>query len=197
MAALLWLTAGVQGWLHTPKHERLPLKTSPSGGARHPIDVYLLARHVTGVAAGLYRYDGIEHALVSIGPAAARNRSYLPRQYWYEDAAAIVFFCAAFEKTRRRYGYPRAYRAVLLEAGHLCQTFCLTATALGLAPFSTLALDDRRIESDLGIDGISRAVVYAAGVGSPASSGVAAAPVGARDIAISHRKPGPRKRSRA
>ena len=184
VATLLWMTSGVQAWLHTPRGEKLEMKTSPSGGARHPIDVYVLARHVRGLASGLYRYDGIRHALVSIGPAAQRNRAYLPRQYWYDDAALLVFFCAGFEKTRKRYAYPRAYRAVLIEAGHVCQTFCLTATALGLAPFSTLALDDGRIEADLGIDGISHAVVYAAGVGTPAAHGVPSAPHGVADIDI-------------
>jgi nitroreductase len=54
---------------------------------------------------------------------------------------------------------------VLLDAGHICQTFCLVATSLRLAPFCTMALADSRIERDLGIDGVSEVVVYAAGVG--------------------------------
>ena len=62
--------------------------------------------------------------------------------------------------------FPRAYRSVLTEAGHLCQTFCLVATWLGLAPFCTLALADSRIERDLGLDGRTESVLYAAGVGS-------------------------------
>ncbi|HWY72768.1 MAG TPA: nitroreductase family protein, partial [Burkholderiaceae bacterium] len=65
----------------------------------------------------------------------------------------------------------RAYRVVLLDAGHLCQTFCLTATRIGLAPFSTAALKDTLIEQDLGIDGISESVLYVAGVGLPAPIG--------------------------
>jgi hypothetical protein len=64
-----------------------------------------------------------------------------------------------------RYPFARAYRATLLDAGHLCQTFCLAATWLKLAPFCTMALADSRIEADLGIDGRSESVVYAAGVG--------------------------------
>jgi Nitroreductase family len=58
------------------------------------------------------------------------------------------------------------YRVVLLDAGHLCQTFCLTATRLGLARFSTAALKDSLIENDLGLDGISESVLYIAGVGA-------------------------------
>jgi SagB-type dehydrogenase family enzyme len=189
VGALLWLTAGVQAWLRTPRGERLALKTSPSGGARHPLDLYVLAKHVKGLPSGFYRYDGVTHELISIGPPASRqNRVYLPRQYWYEDAAAIVFFCAKFGRTFARYQYPRAYRAVLIEAGHLCQTFCLTATWLGLAPFSTLALDDRRIESDLGLDGIIEGVVYAAGVGAAVDTAVPSAPRDVKGVSIHSRR---------
>jgi nitroreductase len=59
---------------------------------------------------------------------------------------------------------------VLLDAGHLCQTFCLAATRMGLAPFSTAALKDSLIEQDLGIDGISESVLYVAGIGLAAAN---------------------------
>ena len=71
-----------------------------------------------------------------------------------------------FDRVQWRYPHARAYRAILAEAGHLCQTFCLVATWLGLAPFCTMGLSDRRIESDLEIDGVSESIIYAAGVGS-------------------------------
>jgi SagB-type dehydrogenase family enzyme len=77
----------------------------------------------------------------------------------------MVFFTALFERQLWRYPYARAYRAALVEAGHVCQTFCLAATWLGLAPFSVMGLADSRIEKDLGIDGIAESVLYAAGVG--------------------------------
>ena len=78
---------------------------------------------------------------------------------------------AVFARSQWRYGFPRAYRVVLLDAGHLCQTFCLVATALGLAPFCTAALGDSIIEADLGLDGVTESVIYACGVG-PRPSGV-------------------------
>ncbi len=69
---------------------------------------------------------------------------------------------------RRDFAIARSYRTVLLDAGHLCQTFCLTATWLGLAPFCTMALADSLIERDIDVDGITESVLYAAGVGWPA-----------------------------
>jgi len=77
----------------------------------------------------------------------------------------IVFESAVFPRVQWRYAFPRAYRTVLAEAGHHCQTFCLVATWLGLAPFCTMALADSRIEQDLQIDGVTESVLYAAGAG--------------------------------
>jgi len=58
------------------------------------------------------------------------------------------------------------WRAPLDRVRHLCQTFCLTATWLGLAPFCTIAFNDSSIERMLGVDGISESVLYAAGAGT-------------------------------
>jgi len=79
----------------------------------------------------------------------------------------MVFFTAVFERQLWRYPYSRAYRAALIEAGHVCQTFLLAATSLGLAPYCVLGLADTLVEQDLGIDGIAESVLYCAGVGRP------------------------------
>lgn len=168
-SALLALTAGVQAWLQDRHGGRVALKTSPSGGARHALELYTVVLNVEGLARGLYHYACDRHALHLIDrsvPARAVER-YLPTQYWFNGASALVFFAAVYSRVQWRYTHARAYRAPLIEAGHLCQTFCLTATSLGLAPFSSMALADSRIEEDFGLDGIREAVLYAAGVGMP------------------------------
>jgi SagB-type dehydrogenase family enzyme len=167
IASLLQHTWGVQGWVRTDTGP-VALKTAPSGGARHPIDVYLLARRVTGIAAGAYYYDPDAHDLVPVRRGLRRSTltTYLGNQEYFGAASAVFVMTAAFGREMWRYDSPRAYRVVLLDAGHLCQTFCLVATALGLAPFSTAALADSRIERDLGIDGVNESVIYACGVGT-------------------------------
>ena len=167
LATLLGLCAGIHHWILVKGIGKYALRTSPSGGARHPIEVYVLVLNVRGVRRGLYHYASDRHQLESLrkgAPLGGVDR-YLPNQYWFEDAAALVFFSAIVERTMWRYRYSRAYRALLVEAGHLCQTFCLTATWLGLAPFCSMALSDSIVNKDLGLDGISESVLYAAGVG--------------------------------
>jgi SagB-type dehydrogenase family enzyme len=168
LSTLLGLTWRVQGGLDRPGLQRAPLKTSPSGGARHPIEAYVLALRVEGLPRGLYHYAADRHGLdlLRAGASSRQILRYLPSQPWFTGAAALMLMTAVFPRTQWKYTFPRAYRVVLAEAGHLCQTFCLTATWLGLAPFCTMALADSRIEHDLQVDGVTESVLYAAGVGT-------------------------------
>jgi SagB-type dehydrogenase family enzyme len=168
VGTLLGLTSGIQQWV-TAAGQTLALKTSPSGGARHSIETYIVIRDVEGLTPGVYHYAPDRHALERIRGrvSLARMREYLPNSGYFADASVMVFFTAVFARILWRYPYSRAYRAALVEAGHLCQTFCLTATSLGLAPYCVMGLADSLIERDLGIDGIRESVLYAAGAGRP------------------------------
>ena len=168
LSTLLGLSFGVHWWVDLPGLGRLPLKTSPSAGALHPIETYVLARRVSDLSPGLYHYEADKHCLELLkrGASSRQIGRYLAGQKWLGSAAALVLMTAVFRRPQWKYRSPRAYRAVLIDAGHLCQTFCLVATWLGLAPFCTMALADSRIEADLGVDGVSESVLYAAGVGT-------------------------------
>ena len=181
-STLLALTAGVQTWLHDRHGGRVALKTSPSGGARHSIELYPVVLNVAGLARGLYHYACDTHELEFLDarlPARPVER-YLPKQRWFSGAAAVFLFTAVFPRVQWRYAHARAYRTILIEAGHVCQSFCLTATSLGLAPFCSMALADSQIEADLKLDGVRESPIYAAGVGArpPGLGWTAAATIG-------------------
>jgi SagB-type dehydrogenase family enzyme len=169
LSTLLWLTCGVQHWVKLPGSiGRVALKTSPSAGARHPLEAYVAALRVRGLPSGLYHYSPDKHMLELLrkGCTAQQFENYLAGQSWYGSASALMFMTAVFERNRWKYPDPAAYRTVILDAGHMCQTFCLTATWLGLAPFCTMALADSKVEKAFGLDGILESPVYAAGVGT-------------------------------
>lgn len=194
VSTVLGVTFGVQRWIELPGIGTVALKTSPSGGARHPIECYVLALRVDGLDRGLYHYRADSHALerIASGASARQVAKYLPGQPWYGGASVLVLLTAVFARTRWRYPFARAYRVVLGEAGHLCQTFCLAATWQGLAPFCTMALADSIIEGDLGVDGVSEAVLYAAGFGTrPAGVAWAPWPVARRRSRASRRGASP------
>jgi SagB-type dehydrogenase family enzyme len=167
LATLLGLTWGVQAWVEVDGFGWMPLKTAPSGGARHAIEAYVAVRRVDGLAPGIYHYEAAAHRLVRRvnGLRARALAACLPHQTWMASAPALVFMTAVFARAQWRYATPRAYRTVLAEAGHHAQTFCLLATEQRLAPFCTMALADTVTERLLGVDGVRESVLYAVGVG--------------------------------
>ena len=168
----LWLSFGVQGWVDVPGGGSLALTTSPSGGALHPLEAYVAVRNVSYVGAGIYHYDSANHRLELLrkGLRKPETEKFLTSQKYFAGAPFVIFLTAVFARTQWKYKHPRAYRVVLAEAGHACQTFCLTATWLGLAPFCTMALADSKIENALKIDGVGESVVYAMGAGQRAAT---------------------------
>ena len=177
LATLLGLSWGVQKWVNLPGIGRLALKTSPSAGARHPIEVYVLAVNVKGLPRGLYHYAADSHRLELLKRKATSRDvvRFLGNQWWYASAGALMLMTAVFSRNQWKYRDPPAYRTVMIDSGHVCQTFCLVATWLGLAPFCTMAFDQTLVEKKLMIDGVEESLVYAAGVGTP-PSGVEWAP---------------------
>lgn len=172
LGSLLNLTFGYQ-MIGRTQGGRVVFKTSPSGGACHPIEAYVLALRVRGLPRALYHYSPQTRRLYLVRRRAssALASGYLAGQSWYGGAGALVFMTAVLPRVWWRYPSARSYRAILLDAGHVCQTFCLVATWLGLAPFCTMAMDDSRIERDLRIDGTHEILLYAAGVGSKPADG--------------------------
>jgi SagB-type dehydrogenase family enzyme len=168
VAEMLQLTFGIQGWVDVPELGRAAMKTSPSCGCLHPVEAYVVVKRVTGLRAGIYHYSAARHELEWLrkGVGGKALEKSLGNQWWFAKGAFLVVMTAVFGRTNWKYDFPRVYRGILIEAGHLCQTFCLTATWLGLAPFCTIALADTQWEKWLGIDGVTESVLYVAGAGT-------------------------------
>jgi SagB-type dehydrogenase family enzyme len=173
LARLLWLTFGIQGWVKVPGVGKLPIKTSPSGGDLHPIEAYVLAQNVEGLRRGIYYYNAKKHELEWLrGPLQRKAvEKNLAGQWWFARAGFLVAMTAVFGRSQWKYPFARSYRVLLAEAGHFCQTFCLTATWLRLAPFCTMAQADTVWEKWLGVDGVNESVLYVAGAGTRPGKG--------------------------
>ena len=143
-AQLLWAAQGV----NRPDGRR----TAPSAGATYPLELYLLAARVDGLAAGLYRYRPSTHDLVATG--AEVRLADLPgaatRQTWMTGAAAVVAFAAVYERTAGRYA-ARSERYVPMEVGHAAQNVYLQAAALGLGTTFVGAFNDSAVARTLNL----------------------------------------------
>jgi SagB-type dehydrogenase family enzyme len=171
-AAVLQWTWGKTHELEGPLLGRSVLKTSPSGGARHTIEVYPLVLRVDGVPSGIYHYSVARNdlELLRAGEFEQLAVELCGAQGWVQDAAVVFFMTSIIERSAWKYRHAHAYRVLHIDAGHLGQTFHLVCTELGLAPFTTTATDAAGIEQALGLDGIREIALYTAATGYPAQS---------------------------
>jgi putative peptide maturation dehydrogenase len=177
LATLLRWVWGAHGTLELAGDDIGLRRTSPSGGSLHPIEVYPLVRRVDALAPGLYHYLGGEHALELVtamdeDSARALVEAGTAGQWYFADADVAFVMTARFLRSYRKYRHhPKIYRATLLDAGHLSQTFYLLCTELGLGPWVTVALDEGVLERALELEPLDEGVVAMCGCGRPPAHG--------------------------
>jgi SagB-type dehydrogenase family enzyme len=148
-----------------------PFRGVPSGGALYPLEVYLHAARVDGLAPGLYHLDPEDRSLdvLRFGDESDDIASFMVQPELFRQAAATVFVSAVFVRSVFKYS-DRGYRFILLEAGHLAQNVLLTWEETGLAGVTVGGYLDRSADRHLGFDGINESVVYVLHAGPPAVS---------------------------
>lgn len=142
---LLWAAQGVTD-------RASGYRSAPSAGALYPLEVYLAAGDVAGLASGIYRYVPADHALLWL--AAGDRRSELCAaavgQSPVRAAPAVLVFAGVYARTKAKYG-ERGVRYVQMEAGHAAQNVYLQATCLGLGTVVIGAFDDGQVARILGL----------------------------------------------
>ncbi|MCO6051258.1 SagB/ThcOx family dehydrogenase [Mesorhizobium sp. RP14(2022)] len=152
----------------TNRAGRLPLKLTPSGGARNPYEAYVFAYRVEGLEPGIYHYSASEHTLGRVpSDALPSGGEVIGGQDWADSMACSIVLCAHFERTMWKYDDPNAYRVVLIEAGHVGQNIMLAATQHGLTACPSAALSHETIRSAIGLEGVTISPVYALALGVP------------------------------
>ena len=170
---------GARGIAHPGPGFDVLKRTSPSGGALHPTECWLILQRVEGIAPGLYRYRMDGHALQPVTPrvappqpgdtgahasgeatdrpwTAAEVRAFariaVGGQDWFADAAVLCVLAPRFHRNFWKYrNHAKAYRVAILDVGHLSQTLQLCATEAGLGPFITSAINEVDIERAFGL----------------------------------------------
>ncbi len=143
----------------------------PSAGGLHPTEAYLLVQNVEGVKPGLYHYHPIDHALEPLGDVAGNESAELALrivagQQHFMNAHVLIVLASRFRRTFWKYrNHAKAFRAVILDAGHLSQMLYLAATEYGLAAFITAAVNERDIEELFGLDPMLEGVLAVCGFG--------------------------------
>lgn len=129
VGALLQLSFAISAWKSNGV-ERWALRCNPSSGNLHPVEVYLLAHGIAGIADGVYHYRPEDHALerrAAWAPADGPPGLYL-------GLSSVIW------REAWKYG-ERAFRYCQLDVGHAVAGVAYAAALLGwpIAPVPGLA----------------------------------------------------------
>jgi len=151
---LLWAAYGI-----TKKSDEYPdfvrggLRTSPSAGARYPLDVYLVVRNVDGLDKGVYLYKSETHQLVTLAKgdkwAALSEAGF--NQSHFKTAAVALVYSAIFERNMVKYGQRGRERYVCMDLGHSAENVYLQAHALNIGTCAIGAFTDLRLKQVIGM----------------------------------------------
>lgn len=139
LAEIAWLLRWSAGIRRRPMNhsDDQEWRAAASAGNRHPIEVYLNAHSVTGLADGLWHYDPVAHELVNLGPPAA-------------DGVALILTGVPW-RTQWRYA-ERGYRHLWWDAGSVIAQLAVLARASGRRARIRLNFPDADVAEVVGAD---------------------------------------------
>ena len=162
LSFLLWATQGV-----VRKGEGYTMRTVPSAGARHAFETYLCVLNVAALKQGVYRYLPVRHQLAEEFLDEQLAAKIIPACMGQQFAttAAVVFAWAVIPyRMEWRYG-PVSYKAIALDAGHVCQNLYLACEAVGCGTCAVAAYNQELMDKLLVLDGQDEFTLYLAPVG--------------------------------
>jgi SagB-type dehydrogenase family enzyme len=166
LSTLLRNSYGVTGGFELSYGIEQTARAVPSGGALFPLEIYIASFRVEGLAPAIYHYNVIKHSLETVRPGLFENE--LGPSFYYEDmfkrVSAVVIITGILKRSALKYG-ERAYRFMMIEAGHVGQNLCLSACSLKLGSVMLGGFMDDEVNEVIGVDGVNETVLYAAGIG--------------------------------
>lgn len=159
VSQLLWAAQGIT--------DSPGFRTAPSAGALYPLEVYVVAGNVKGLAPGVYKYKPAGHELILVkeGDARAALSNAALGQSVVKDGVIVIVIAGVYERTTAK--YPAGEKYVHMEAGHSAQNVYLQSHALGLGTVVVGAFNDDSIRKATGMAGHERPL-YLMPVGRPA-----------------------------
>lgn len=125
----------------------------PSAGARWPVETYVIARNVEGLAEGAYHYDAADHMLARVN--ASISAESLAQCFRVQEFGplpqAVAVATATFTRSWARWGI-RGSRFAYQEAGAAIMALDLASTAAGLDTVWLGGFDDVLLSEILGLD---------------------------------------------
>lgn len=164
LSFLLW---SAQGLRKEPINNKYTFRTAPSGGARHPFELYIAVLNINGLEAGIYRYLPLEHKLLyTYTPEnlSVKLSEACYGQKFVSNSAVVFIWTAIPYRTEWRYSLASS-KLILLDAGHSCQNLYLSCEFIDAGTCAIASYDQEISDKLLNVDGNDEFVVYIAPVG--------------------------------
>lgn len=123
-------------------------RTYPSGGARFPVELYLISYNIDDLKKGAYHYNMKDNSLeLLLEEDLTKQRRELISPY-LENPVGTIFFTSVIARSEVKYGL-RAYPYSLIEAGHMGQNIQLAASEIGIGSCPVSGFIDDTVKSIL------------------------------------------------
>lgn len=151
------------------------LRAAPSAGALYPVDVYVVAHGIEGLAPGLYHHAIKEHRLHCLkeGDFSKELEKTGGCPHLYRSAAATLILSVMFARSGVKYR-ERVYRYLNMDTGHVAYNLGVSATARGFGAPLIARFDDGAINALLEIDTQTEAALLLMPVGKTGDGETAA-----------------------
>ncbi len=165
LAFLCWSVMGIHELSEKTNHS---FRTSPSGGGRHPFEMYLVVNRVDGLTPGLYRYSALKHklALVRTGENLIDPLAGVALQGFIKDCAVLFIWTIIPYRHEWRYLCSGA-KPVAMDMGHYCENLYLAAESMNAGACAIASYDQEILDEFLGVDGEDEFTIYVCPVGKP------------------------------
>ncbi len=135
---------------------------APSGGSRYPLDSYVvLFKKIDTFEPGVYHYLVENHQLELLRIyqfSPEEIASYSPYE-WLQSCTGMICLSAVFHRSVQKYG-SRAYRYILLEAGHIAQNMLVASSERGVAMVPIGGFNEKFIEALIGLSSSKEKIIY-------------------------------------
>jgi SagB-type dehydrogenase family enzyme len=123
-------------------------KVVPSGGGRHPTEVFVAVRSITGLTPGVYHYNPLRNSLDLINKDPEALQLALCAD---TEVSAAIMIVSNLERAMWRYREPRSWRAILVDAGHVVHAFRFVLAAMGIKTEREGTFSEKNIAAAIGV----------------------------------------------
>lgn len=133
-------------------YEYFSYRAYPSGGARYPLELYLMILNCKKIKPGLYHYNVRYHSLEYMWGFSKNqlNKIFGSQSKFLSKSSILIIITGIIKRGLSRYG-ERYLRYVFIEAGHLAQNILLLSTKIGLKTCPIGGFKDQEIKKLLNL----------------------------------------------